>query len=79
MKLRARISLEIDVDDFAAAAHHEQALKAFFRALQRDYQTASLDFREAPDKSLGQKRAARRHAGHVPMRRATGNLNQYLD
>ena len=73
MKLRAQITIEVEAEDFVAAANHERAIQGIFKALQSDYQNAQLEFREVRSKAPKAGAALRK------MRRYTGNLNQYVD
>ena len=74
MKLRAMISLEVDAEDFTAAAGHEQAIRAVFRRLKAQYDSATLEFREAST-----RHAPSRNPGHIAKSRPTGKLHQYID
>jgi len=74
MKLRAQIVIEVEAEDFLAAANHERAIQGIFRDLQSDYGSAQLEFREVRSKTP--KDVA---AGVRKMRRYTGNLHQYAD
>ena len=74
MKLRAQIMIEIEAEDFVAAANHERAIQTIFQGLRADYQSAQLEFREVRGKSARNDNSDLRK-----MRRYTGNLNQYAD
>ncbi len=74
MKLRAQIMIEVEAEDFLAAANHERAIQGIFRNLQNDYSSAQLEFREVRNKTP--KEGA---VGVRKMRRYTGNLHQYAE
>ena len=66
--------IEVEAEDFLAAANHERAIQSIFRNLQTDYNSAQLEFREVRSKAPKNGVAVARK-----MRRYTGNLNQYAD
>ncbi len=74
MKLRAQILIEVEAEDFLAAANHERAIQTIFKSLQADYDNAQLEFREVRSKTPKPDGAALRK-----MQRYTGNLHQYAD
>jgi hypothetical protein len=74
MKLRAQIMIEVEADDFMAAAGHEQAIQSIFRGLQMQYEGAQLEFREVRSKTAKDAAASLRK-----MKRYTGNLHSYAD
>jgi len=74
MKLRAQIMIEVEADDFMAAANHEQAIQTIFRDLQSRYSAAQLEFREVRSKSAKDNVTSLRK-----MKRYTGNLHSYAD
>jgi hypothetical protein len=74
MKLRAQIMIEVEAEDFLAAANHERAIQDIFRTLQSDYSSAQLEFREVRSKTPKDG-----VIGARKMRRYTGNLHQYAD
>ncbi len=74
MRLRAQILIEVDAEDFVAAANHERAIQAAFKNLQLEYGSAQLELREVRTKTPKDGATALNK-----MRRYTGNLNQYAD
>ncbi len=66
--------IEVEADDFMAAANHEQAIQAIFRDLQSQYGAAQLEFREVRSKSSKDNAPSLRK-----MKRYTGNLHSYAD
>ena len=46
MKLRAEIRIDVDAEDFVAAADHQKAFQTLFRQVKQHYEGASLSFRE---------------------------------
>ena len=46
MKLRAEICIEVDAEDFVAAADHQRAFQVLFRQVKQHYEQASLSLRE---------------------------------
>jgi len=66
--------IEVEADDFMAAAGHEQAIQSIFKGLQTQYESAQLEFREVRSKSGKDAGAALRK-----MKRYTGNLHSYAD
>jgi hypothetical protein len=74
MKLRAQILIEVEAEDFLAAANHERAIRSIFKSLQADYDNAHLEFREVRSKTPKMDGTDLRK-----MRRYTGNLHQYVD
>jgi hypothetical protein len=74
MRLRAQILIEVDAEDFVAAANHERAIQAIFKNLQLEYSSAQLELREVRSKAPREGGASL-----SKMPRYTGNLNQYAD
>lgn len=46
MKLRARITIEVEAENFLAAASHEQAIRSIFHQIQQNYGSVQLQFQE---------------------------------
>ncbi len=71
MKLRAQIMIDIDADDFVAAADHQRRIEAILGDIQQSYRQAELMFRE---------RRPRAGAGETVVllaRQGTGALHRY--
>jgi hypothetical protein len=46
VRLRAHITIDIEADDFVAAADHQRTVERVLAGLKSDYPQAILDFRE---------------------------------
>jgi hypothetical protein len=71
LKLRAQIIIDIDAEDFIAAADHQRRIAQILAELKRDYSQAELSFRERRPRSFGPS------APPMPVRQRTGALHQY--
>ena len=75
MKLRAQITVDIEVPDFIAAAEHQKRFEEIFTEVKGQYQGAVLELRERRSPT-----APRSSAGEPPpVRRETGRLHAYGD
>lgn len=58
MRLRAQILVDIDADDYVAAAKHQSALEAYLQEIQTRYPNATMVMRERrerrPDKEAAE-------------------------
>lgn len=70
MKLQVRISIDIDAEDYVAAAEHQRRAEAMLTRVRAEYAQARLTF----DAARGRPPAAAR-----PRRRSTGNLAAYAE
>jgi hypothetical protein len=81
MRFRVDISLEIEADDYIAAAEHQRRISGLFSAMKQDYPDADLSFRQMRNvTSLPASPAPRsspRSRGHF--RHVTGNLSVYQE
>jgi hypothetical protein len=83
MRFRVDISLEIEADDYIAAAEHQRRVGDLFALMKENYPDADFSFRQlrnlanaaasAPRSSSG-GRSGRGHFRHV-----TGNLSVYQE
>jgi len=73
MKLRAQIMIDIDADDFVAAADHQRRIEAILGDIKQAYGQAELMFRER------RPRAITGGAEVLMVRQATGALHRYED
>lgn len=51
MKLRAQITIDIDVDDFIEAADHQRRVSLIAASVRREYAQADLVFRQRRERS----------------------------
>ena len=72
MKLRAQITIDMLVEDFVEAAEHQQRIRQLTEAIRRDYEQASLDFRQRRDRPQHRPPVAARSAPHF-----TGRMREY--
>jgi hypothetical protein len=78
MKLRAEICIEIEADDYIAAADHQRSVETLFGNVKAKYGQASLAIRQlrerqAPAPAPRARRQEPRHRHH------TGNLALYKE
>lgn len=73
MKLRAQILIDIDADDFVAAADHQRRIEAIVGDIKQSYRQAELMFRERRPRALAGE------AEVMLARQGTGALNRYED
>jgi hypothetical protein len=71
MRLRAEIVVDMEAEDYIAAAEHQSRLRALFNDLKAAYSQASLEFR--------QLRAHAQPAGAARPQRQPGERRRYLD
>ncbi len=72
MKLRALITIDIDAEDFIAAADHQRRIAGLIADLMGAYEQADLSFRERrprPERSFGRPPPG--------VRQGTGRLHDY--
>ena len=74
MKLRAQFTIDVDADDFLAAADHQRRFQDLLKSLKQHYRQAELDFRERRTRPPVSLRGAA-----APVRRPTGRLHAYED
>ena len=70
MKLRADFVIEIDVDDFVAAAEHQRRLERLLAAVRAEYEHVRFSFSERRIRSGDAARPG-------PRQSSTGNLHEY--
>jgi hypothetical protein len=71
MKLRAQILIDIDADDFVAAADHQRRIETLLTDVKRAYDQAELVFRERRPRGLPILTPP------PPVRQGTGHLHVY--
>lgn len=77
MKLRAQISIDVDADDYIAAADYQCRFEKLIDSIKSEYPNSSLELRECRS-ALGGR--TRRGSGFAPsVRHATGALSVYED
>ena len=74
MRLRAHITIDIDANDFIAAADHQRAVQAMLDQVQDLYPQAKLEFRERRDRT-----DVRPRQESPPLRQSTGAVHRYLE
>ena len=81
MKLRAEITIELDADDYVAAAEHQRRVEALFQAVKSEYGQASFGFRQLRERNHRPAAAklAPAPAARARVRHHTGNLANYED
>lgn len=84
MKFRVEISLEIEADDYIAAAGHQRRVGDLFALMKETYPDAEFSFRQLRNMSSAAQagapspsRSTSRGRGHF--RHVTGNLSVYQD
>ena len=70
MRVRADISIELSVQNFAEAASHETALEQIFRRIQAQYPAARFSYRNLREVSKTSRER---------ITRPTGSLNDYVE
>jgi hypothetical protein len=82
MRFRVDISLEIEADDYIAAAEHQRRVGDLFAAMKKDYPGAEFSFRQL--RNMGgvsvapsAPKTVSRGRGHF--RHVTGNLSVYQE
>ncbi len=73
MKLRAQILIDIEAEDFVAAADHQRRIQIIMDDVRRAYGQAELVFRERRPRALCPGEPA------LLVRQGTGALHQYED
>lgn len=74
MRLRAHITIDIDADDFIAAADHQRAVQTMLDQVHDLYPQAKLEFRERRDRA-----DARPRQEASTLRQSTGAVHRYMD
>lgn len=83
MRFRVDISLEIEADDYIAAAEHQRRVGDLFALMKENYPEADFSFRQlrnlanAAAASSAEPRSGGRGRGHF--RHVTGNLSVYQE
>lgn len=84
MRFRVDISLEIEADDYIAAAEHQRRVGDLFALMKETYPDADFSFRQLRNMANGsaqagpsQPRPGGRGRGHF--RHVTGNLSVYQE
>lgn len=85
MRFRVDISLEIEADDYIAAAEHQRRVGDLFALMKENYPEAEFSFRQlrnlanamASASAEGGTKSAGRGRGHF--RHVTGNLSVYQE
>lgn len=80
MRFRVDISLEIEADDYIAAAEHQRRVGELFAAFKDHYPEATFSFRQLRNLAPAPAEAPRpvgRGRGHF--RHVTGNLSVYQE
>jgi hypothetical protein len=76
MKLRAEICIEIEADDYIAAADHQRSVERLFGDVKAQYGQASLAIRQMRERHSPQTSPRRQEPRH---RHHTGNLALYKE
>lgn len=74
MKLRAQFVVEVEADDYVAAAEHQRRFQDILADLKKHYAQTCLDFRERRTRPPVSQRGAA-----MPVRRPSGRLRAYED
>ncbi len=74
MRLRAHITIDIDANDFIAAADHQRTVQTLLGQLRDLYPQARLEFRERRDRA-----DARQRPESAGPRQSTGAVHHYLE
>jgi hypothetical protein len=82
MRFRVDISLEIEADDYIAAAEHQRRVGDLFALMKENYPEADFSFRQLRNlanaaASSSEPRSGGRGRGHF--RHVTGNLSVYQE
>lgn len=85
MRFRVDISLEIEADDYIAAAEHQRRVGDLFAIMKENYPDAEFSFRQLRnlasaaqgDASSSSPKSPSRGRGHF--RHVTGNLSVYQE
>lgn len=78
MRLRAQITIDMDANDYIAAADFQQRMQGLMDDVRKQYEQAGLELREC----RGPVAARARPRSNYPMERSTfstGALNRYED
>lgn len=73
MKIRAQITIDLDVDDYVAAAGHQRRIENLFQGIRADYGEASLQLGQVRPRTAMAMDDRRRQ------KRRSGNLAVYHD
>jgi hypothetical protein len=76
MKLRAEICIEIDAEDYIAAADHQRSVEQLFGDVKAKYSQASLAIRQMRERHTPKSSPRRQEPRH---RHHTGNLALYKE
>jgi hypothetical protein len=81
MRFRVDISLEIEADDYIAAAEHQRRVGDLFATMKNTYPDADFSFRQLRNMANGAAPAGPRPSGkgRGHFRHVTGNLSVYQD
>ena len=71
MRLRAEIVIDIDANDFADAAEHQERVHRVFEAVRQTYDHARLEFRQR------RERTRRPGSGARGVLHYTGRMSEY--
>lgn len=71
MRLRAQISIDIEVSDFLEAATHQRRVEQLYDLVRHSYDQAQLDFRQRRQRTLS------RNAGDGALIHYTGRMAEY--
>lgn len=80
MRFRVDISLEIEADDYIAAAEHQRRVGDLFALMKENYPDAEFSFRQLrnlANAAAAAPRSGGRGRGHF--RHVTGNLSVYQE
>lgn len=82
MRFRVDISLEIEADDYIAAAEHQRRVGDLFALMKENYPDADFSFRQLrnlANATASAPRAAGGRSGKGHFRHVTGNLSVYQE
>jgi hypothetical protein len=82
MRFRVDISLEIEADDYIAAAEHQRRVGDLFTLMKESYPDAELSFRQLrnlANAAASAPRAPGGRGGRGHFRHVTGNLSVYQE
>jgi hypothetical protein len=82
MRFRVDISLEIEADDYIAAAEHQRRVGDLFALMKENYPDAEFSFRQLrnlANAAASAPREAGGRGGRGHFRHVTGNLSVYQE
>lgn len=82
MRFRVDISLEIEADDYIAAAEHQRRVGDLFALMKENYPEADFSFRQLrnlANAAASAPRATSGRGGRGHFRHVTGNLSVYQE